>query len=87
MNFDIQTISGGRAKYRGSGRVNGSGGYRFLLNVLDGQTGGGTGPDKIRIKIWNKATGAVVYDTQMGAPDGAEPTMVVGEGSSIVIQQ
>ena len=87
LNFDIQTISGGRAKYRGSGRVNGSGGYRFLLNVLDGQTGGGTGPDKIRIKIWNKATGAVVYDTQMGAPDGAEPTMVVGEGSSIVIQQ
>src|SRR5262249_40978654 len=43
----------------------------------------GGGVDKIRMKIWNKNTGAIVYDKQPGAPDNATPTMPVGSGSSI----
>ena len=47
---------------------------------------GGGGTDKFRIKIWNTATSAIVYDNQMGALDSATPSAVIG-GGSIVIQK
>ena len=50
-----------------------------LLGIL-GSAGGG-GLDKFRIKIWDKATGMIVYDNLMGADDGADPTTVVTHGS------
>jgi hypothetical protein len=87
LNFDYLAISGARAQYKGLGKVNGDGGYGFILTVIDGQATGGGGVDKFRIKIWKKLTGAIVYDNQMGAPDNADPTTPVGTGSSIVIQQ
>ena len=59
----------------------------FILTVIDGQTYGGGGVDKFRIKIWNKTTGAIIYDNQMGAPENADPTIPIGTGSSIVIQK
>ncbi len=87
LNFDYLVISGARAQYKGMGKVNGDGGYGFILTVIDGEASGGGGVDKFRIKIWNKSTGAIVYDNQMGAPDNADPVIPVGSGSSIVIQQ
>jgi hypothetical protein len=74
-------VTGGRAEYMGTGTINGSGTYGFLLTAVDGGFNGGAGADKIRVKVWNLLTGAVVYDTQMGAPDGAEPSTVLGAGS------
>lgn len=47
---------------------------------------GGGGTDKFRIKIWDKATGQVVYDNQMNAGDDADPTTVIG-GRSIIIHK
>lgn len=47
----------------------------------------GGGVDKFRIKIWNKTTGVIVYDTQMGQSDEADPTTEVGTVSSIVIKK
>jgi hypothetical protein len=85
--YEWMVISGGKARYRGTGSVNGSGGYGFELTAWDGQVNGGGGSDKFRIKIWDQNQGnAVVYDNQMGAPDGTDPTMVLG-GGSIVIHQ
>ena len=46
-------------------------------------TGGG-GEDKFRIKIWDKATNAVVYDNQPADGDTANATDVI-EGGSIVL--
>jgi hypothetical protein len=46
---------------------------------------GGGGSDKFRIKIWDKATGNVVYDNMLGASDTSTPTTVIG-GGSIQIQ-
>jgi len=37
--------------------------------------------DKFRIRIWNKVTQAVIYDNEMGAPDPASPTTVLGGGN------
>lgn len=50
-----------------------------MLTATDGDvTGGGT--DKFRIKIWNIATGAVVYDNQVGAGDTADASEAISKG-------
>jgi len=87
LNYDYLAISGARAQFKGAGKFNGDGGYNFILTVFDGQATGGGSVDKFRIKIWNRSTGAIVFDTQMGASDAADPTTPVGDGSSIIIQK
>ncbi|HET9809518.1 MAG TPA: hypothetical protein VFQ66_07445, partial [Candidatus Limnocylindria bacterium] len=86
MSYDWLVIAGARAQYKGVGTINGSGDYGFMLTAVDGQTSGGGGTDRIRIKIWHRATGDVVYDNQVGAEDEALPSTVLG-GGSIVIHQ
>ena len=66
------------ARFHGSGTVNGAGGFAFTLWAVDGDDVGG--PDRLRFRVRNKATGAVVYDTQMGAPDNAEPATTLTSG-------
>ena len=41
--------------YKGSGTINGSGDYAFMLSAIDGQSLGGGGVDRFRIRIWDKA--------------------------------
>jgi len=86
-NLDYLTITGARAQVGGQGKLNGDGPYNFILTMIDGQTEGGGGVDRIRLKVWHKVTGQVVYDTQPGASDAANPTTAVGTGSSIVLQK
>jgi hypothetical protein len=87
-NFDYLSISGLKAQFKGSGKVTGdAASYNFILTVVDGQLSGGDGVDKIRMKIFDKNTNVVIYDSQMGASDAADSTTPVGSGSSIVIQK
>jgi hypothetical protein len=86
-NLDFQSteyqwlvVSGARAQYKGEGTINGGGSYGFLVTAIDGDLPGGTGADKFRIKIWDKSSGLVVYDNQMGAADSAEPATVIASG-------
>ena len=83
-SYDWLVISGPQAKYKGSGTINGSGDYGFLLSAVDGSVSGGGGIDKFRIKIWDKSTGAVVYDNQTGAADDATPVTSI-QGGDIMI--
>src|SRR5437868_6808474 len=78
-------VSGAKARYRGTGTVNGAGSYGFELTAWDGQLPGGGGTDRFRIKIWlgNQGNG-VVYDNMMGAADGADPTTALGGGSIVI---
>jgi len=74
LNFKSTTyqwliVSGAKAQFKGSGQINGAGDFGFLLTATDGQINGGNGEDKFRIKIRNKATGAVVYDNVPDALD------------------
>ena len=69
---------------KGRGRINGGGDYGFLLTAIDGQLNGGGGSDKFRIKVWDKDTGQVVYDNQLGDDDYADPTTVIGGGSIVI---
>lgn len=87
VNFDYLMISGARAQFKGMGKINGGGPFEFLLTVIDGDQPGAGGVDRFRMKIWNKNTGAIVYDNQLGASDADDPTTPVGSGSVITIQK
>jgi hypothetical protein len=82
--YEWLVVSGALAQYKGSGTINGSGDYGFLLSAVDGSLTGGGGTDKFRIKIWNKTTGAVIYDNNNTLSDTATPTTVLGGGSIVI---
>jgi len=89
LNFHSETyqwlvVGGARAQFKGTGTINGAGSYGFLLTAIDGDLPGGGGVDRFRIKIWDNATGTVVYDDQTGASDGSDPTTVLGGGSIVI---
>ena len=55
--FLVITMGGTNAQYKGSGTINGTGDYRFMIWAGDGS------PDTFRIKIWYEDGGEVlVYD-------------------------
>jgi hypothetical protein len=79
--FGWMVIAGAKAQYKGVGTINGSGEYGFILTATDGQINGGGGVDKFRIKIWDIATGNIIFDNQMGTGDTAVPITALGGGS------
>jgi len=94
LNYEYLVVTGAKAQYKGSGKtiINGieQGGNAFILTVIDGKNSTNpSGVDKIRLKIYNKNTGAVIYDNQMGASETADPTTAVDSpnalGTDIVV--
>jgi alpha-tubulin suppressor-like RCC1 family protein len=85
-SYEWLVVAGARAQYKGTGTINGSGDYGFLLTAIDGAANGGGGTDRFRIKIWDRATGGVVYDNQRGELEDNNATTALG-GGSIVIHQ
>jgi uncharacterized protein len=68
---------GSSSTFAGTGTLNGNAGYGFAVSVADLNPGKSKSTtDLVRIKIWD-ATGAVVYDSQPGAPLTAAPTSPV----------
>ena len=85
LNFEYLVISNSMAQFKGTGKITGGqSGVGFTMTVVDGQLDG-TGIDKIRMKIYNKNNGSIIYDNQPGASDATLPTQAVGANSSIVI--
>ena len=84
--YEWLVISGARAQYKGSGTINGAGDYGFLLTAVDGAVLGEGARDRLRVKIWERATGAMVYDNQQGGDlsDTADPAAVVGGGNIVI---
>jgi PKD repeat protein len=78
-SYDWLVIADAKATLTGGGRLDGSDGYRFLLSVIDDGR-----DDTLRLKIWESAGGAIIYDNQLGAADDADPTTVIDRGSIIV---
>lgn len=79
-SYDWLVVAGPKAQYKGTGTVNGVTGYAFMLTVVDGQRAGGGGVDKLRLKVWDNATGLVVYDNQLGATDTADSATAITNG-------
>ena len=82
--YDWLVIAGAKAQFKGAGTINGGGDYAFLLTVTDGQVTGGGNVDKFRFKIWDRASGTVIYDNQPGADDTANPSTILGGGSIVI---
>lgn len=81
--YEWLTVSGSKAQYKGTGTINGTGDYGFLLTATDGQVTGGGGTDKFRIKIWDRASGTTVYDNQ-GGLDNADAAQALAGGSIVI---
>ncbi len=77
-SYDWLVVSCTKAQYKGTGKINGQGTYGFLITALDGS------PDKFRIKIWDKATAAIVYDNQMGQLEDSNSATDISGGSIVV---
>ncbi|MGN6542242.1 MAG: T9SS type A sorting domain-containing protein, partial [Ginsengibacter sp.] len=75
-------IAGAKAIFQGTGTINGTGSYSFMISAIDGSVSGGGGVDKFRIKIWG-ATGPV-YDNNINSPNNADPTTCLGGGSIVI---
>jgi hypothetical protein len=82
--YEWLVVAGARAQYKGEGTVNGGGTYGFLLTAIDGAVAGGGAADRFRIKVWEKATGTVVYDNQRGATDDSDASTALGGGSIVI---
>jgi len=84
-SYNWLVISGAKARYHGTGQVNGTGSFGFELTAWDGDVSGGGGVDKFRLKVWDQNQGnAVVYDNQMNASDGSDPTTALGGGDIVI---
>lgn len=84
-SYEWLVVAGHKAKFKGSGTINGAGNYGFMLTATDEALTPSTNVDLFRIKIWDKDNGdVVVYDNQMGDPDDAEPTTAIGGGSIVI---
>lgn len=86
VSYDWLVISGGyKAQAKGHGSINNSGNYGFLLTVIDGSQPGSGGTNRFRLKISDEANGnAVIYDSEPGVSDTADPATVPGGGTIAV---
>lgn len=81
----VVTANGTRAQYKGTGTINGSGDYGFLLTAYDnGEPGSGV--DQLRMKIWDRATDEVVYDNRLGSSDDVDQAdpQVIANGNIVI---
>ncbi|PVX26073.1 MAG: hypothetical protein CW691_02590 [Candidatus Bathyarchaeum sp.] len=85
-SYQWLVIAGAKAQYKGTGTINGEGSYTFMLTATDGKLKSELTPDTFRIKIWDSASGNIVYDNQLGLSDSSDPTTAI-EGGSIVIHK
>jgi hypothetical protein len=89
LNFHSESyswlvVAGTRAQFKGTGQINGSGSYNFLLTAIDGDLANPKTVDKFRIKIMNRnpdgTDASTVYDND--AKDEGTPL----GGGSVQIQ-
>ncbi|MDH4139272.1 MAG: PKD domain-containing protein [Coriobacteriia bacterium] len=76
-------IAGYRAMYKGTGDLNGLPGYHFMLTGIDNERNP-LREDGFRIKIWDSASGEIVYDNQMGEPDDMESATDIDNGNIVI---
>lgn len=84
-SYQWLVVAGARAQYKGEGEIAGStGSYGFLLTAIDGALQGGGGVDQFRIKIWERTSGAIVYDNKIGQAEDSDEATTLGGGSIVI---
>lgn len=89
-SYDWLVVSGARAQYKGSGSINGVGGYKFILTAIDGDRQGK--PDRFRIKIFHtdpdSGQEVIYYDNQTaGDTEGTSDEGTLVNGGSIIVHK
>jgi hypothetical protein len=95
LKFESKTLeslqcSDNRAVLKGTGKLNGSSGFRFTVTMENEPNGNGHSKhscaedDKLRFRIWNSSN-VLVYDNQRGAAESATPPEI--EGGSIIFHK
>lgn len=83
--YDWLVVASAKAQYKGYGSINGSGErYGFLLTAFDGALDKSNPTDRFRIKIWDIASGVVVYDNRRGNADDSDASQTIGAGSIVI---
>ncbi|PYR85841.1 MAG: hypothetical protein DMG18_04670, partial [Acidobacteria bacterium] len=80
-NYEWLVVSGSRAQIKGSGKINGKGDYGILLTAIDGKISDEDRMDRVRLKIWNKADGVIIYDNVPTASDIESTGTKLGGGN------
>ena len=75
-SLDWLVMGEASAQLQGRGTVNGSGDYAFSVIAIDGQSTGA-----VRIRIWHRPSGTLLYDSQPGAPLDESGVTTLGGGS------
>jgi hypothetical protein len=75
-SFDWLVVGTATAELQGRGTMNGTGDYAFAVTAAEGPS-----TDAIRIRIWNRLNGGVVYDSRPGEPLDNGATSALGGGS------
>ncbi len=77
-SYEWLIVAGTKGMFKGEGIVIGEPGlYGFILSAIDDDLAG----DSFRIKIWEKPSEDVVYDNELGADEGDDPTTILTKGS------
>ena len=79
--FDVLDVNDPQVLVRGEGRIDGdSRRYGYLVSAIDGDRRRERQRDFVRIRMWNMATGQVVFDSEPGARDNTPPSTRVMDG-------
>lgn len=90
LNFHSDTyqwlvVAGPQAKFKGTGTINGTGNYGFMLSAVDEKLTPSIDVDAFRIKIWDIDDGDnLVYDNEIGIGEDIEATTEIGGGSIVI---
>lgn len=90
-NYDWLVVGGARAQYKGTGTINGTGNYQFLLTAVDGDLIAKGTADRFRIKIWHRDdstnTDVTDYDNQLDSTaEGSNQEGTILGGGSISVK-
>ena len=88
-SYDWLVVASARAQFKGSGTINGVGGYKFLLTAVDGQLlEPAKKEDRFRIKIWHPDASSgqevVDYDNDASAAGTSDDGTALGGGSIVI---
>jgi hypothetical protein len=83
-SYQWLVVAGAKAQYKGTGTINGDGNYGFILTAIDSGISRSTTVDLFRIKIWNSATGFILYDNQLGEDEKVDPTTTISGGNIVI---
>jgi hypothetical protein len=82
--YEWLVVAGNKARFKGTGTINGAGDYAFFITAVDGGDGSRTGVDRLRIRIWDRTSGGLIYDNQVNSPDDADPITALGGGNIVI---